>query len=310
MSATVLFDMNNLAIRCLFSKEVIDSNNEIDWELWKYRIISSIYGVFFQVKNVDEIVLAVDDYNSWRKIYFSRYKEKRGEQRDKLDIDWEEYFRRYEELQDEISKHLPLKVIKTKYAEADDIIGTLCLNFDREFHIISTDNDFIQLLSNKVSLYNPVKKKEIEHPQPQTYLQELILTGQSKDGIFNIRTPLDWPNELRKPPLGKKKVEKIFIDGLDNYLDDVVKYRKDYKDKEGVLQTYIGQANLRERYKINQNLIDLSKIPSSLQNKIIRKYTKYQFPSPDNIYYFFKEQGWPEYLEEFEKVEKKFLELY
>ncbi len=93
--SSVLFDLNNLAIRCLFSKEVIQSDNEVDWELWKYSIVSSIYGVFFQIKDLDEIVLAVDSKHTWRKIYYPRYKEKRQSKREETEIDWEEYEKIY-----------------------------------------------------------------------------------------------------------------------------------------------------------------------------------------------------------------------
>ena len=123
-----LFDLNNLAIRCLFSSEVIGSDNRVDWDVWRYRIFNSIYSSIFQIKDCDEIVLAVDDRRSWRKLYFPRYKEKRTEKREKVEIDWDEYFQKYSEFKDRLSDHFPFKVLHISYAEADDIIGTLCLN--------------------------------------------------------------------------------------------------------------------------------------------------------------------------------------
>jgi 5'-3' exonuclease len=96
-----------------------------------------------------------------------------------------------DEYRKEIEEYFPFKSLKIKNCEADDIIGVLCLNLDRRFHIISTDNDFLQLSSPNITIYNPIKKEEIAHPDPEMFLRELSLMGQRKDNIPNVKTPLD-----------------------------------------------------------------------------------------------------------------------
>lgn len=311
--STLLFDLNNVAIRCLFSKDVIDySDNSVDWEVWEYRVFNSIYSAIFQVKDVDEIVLAMDSAESWRKLYFSGYKEKRKEKREKIEIDWKEYFEKFENFANQLAYHFPFKLIRIRKAEADDVIGTLCLTYpNRKFHIISTDKDFIQLLSKNVTLYNPVKREQVDHPRPDNFLTETILMGQDKDNIPNVKTPLDWPVELRKPPFGQKGVDKVLTEGLDSFLNGVLDYKKKYTDKEtGEINYYNGRVNIKERYNQNQILIDLTNIPNTIKKKVIEKYENYPLPDPSKIIKFFSDKQWPEFLDNIDSTEKKLMQLY
>jgi hypothetical protein len=141
------------------------------------------------------------------------------------------------------------------------------------------------------------------------FLRELSLMGQRKDNIPNVKTPLDWPSELRKPGLGKKTCEKIFIQGIDNYLNDILKYKKKYKDNEGNTQVYTGRSDLKERYEFNRNLIDFKRIPNTIRERVLWKYKNYKFPEPW-MYPFFDKKGWPEFLENYTWVEDKLLRLF
>jgi 5'-3' exonuclease len=77
-NVVLLFDFNNLAIRSFFGvKEVAEDPNDIQWGLWMWNVFNSIYQSLWKFKNVDEVILAVDDSNSWRKAAYSRYKESR-----------------------------------------------------------------------------------------------------------------------------------------------------------------------------------------------------------------------------------------
>ena len=83
-----------------------------------------------------------------------------------------------------------------------------------------------------------------------------------------------------------------------------------YTDENGETQYFNERVNLRERYNQNKVLLDLSKIPDIVKNRIIDKYENYSLPSPENIIKFFSYKEWPEYVDNIENVEKNLLKLY
>ena len=90
----------------------------------------------------------------------------------------------------EICKFLPVTFIRHPDFECDDVIGTLAHKYDSDgvdVVICSSDSDFIQLLDcDRVSLWNPVKKKFIER-WPVDYLTWKGLKGDPTDNIPGIR---------------------------------------------------------------------------------------------------------------------------
>lgn len=308
--AILLFDTNNLAMRNLFHREVGADTEEPQLNLWKYLIFDQIYWsiVKFKEYNIDEVILAVDSHNTWRKLYFPRYKEKRKK---KEDIDWDLVFSEYQKFQDEVKKYLPIKVLKINSCEADDIIGTLCLNLpDKEFIIISNDIDYKQLCGlTNVKVFEPKNKKFVECENTDKFLTQLCLTGQSKDGILNSKTPSDYPSELRNPGLGEKTAEKILDEGLDKFLDKEITINKKYKTEDGEEKEYKATFKPRELFERNSVLLDFTKIPKVLTKRILECYSNYQLPELLNMYQFFEEQGWTSFMESFDITEKVLMKL-
>ena len=73
-------------------------------------------------------------------------------------------------------------------------------------------------------MWDPLKKEFIKCANPDRFIVEACLQGQSKDNILNVLTPLNW-DEInpgkRKPAMGEKKIEKILDEiGLDKWLTD------------------------------------------------------------------------------------------
>lgn len=285
---TVLFDLNNLAIRTFFSKDVNANSPQPEYQLWKYLTLNSIYTSMFHIEDVSEIILAVDSPTSWRKLYFPRYKEDRADKRDKSPTDWNRFFQVFDDYQNEIKSFLPFKVIKVKNAEADDIIGVLVSSNKKNYIIISNDEDYTQCLRENVRVYNPQKKEYISG-DPEEFIIKKSLLGQPKDCIFNIRTPVDHPIGKRKPAFGEKALEKVMKEGWQQWLE---------------------KNSLTERFEINRNLIDFNRIPKTIRARIIDEYSSYKLPDPSNFYTFFKKQGFTSFLEEFDKVESLLLKLY
>lgn len=287
---SVLFDLNNLAIRTFFSKDIGSDTPHPEYQLWKYFITSSVYNSMFNIENVDEIILAVDAKTSWRKLYFQRYKEDRRGKRDKSEVDWDAFFAKFEQFQKEIKNYLPFKVIKVNHAEADDIIGIISSNNSKDYIIISNDEDYIQCLSENVKVYNPMKKEYVVYEAgPEDFIIRKSLLGQAKDCIFNIKTPLDHPKGVRKPGFGEKALEKVMSEGYEVWLE---------------------KNNLKERFEFNRNLIDFNRIPNTIRARVLNEYKSYELPDPSGFYEFFKKQGFTSFLEEFDKVETQLLKLY
>lgn len=258
-------------------------------------MFNSIYLSLCSVKgDVRELILAVDGQDYWRKILYPGYKVKRKSQREKLvGFDWEVFFIKYDELMNEIKENTPFKVIKLQYVESDDTIAAI-VNHSKdsnhmEYHIISTDKDFLQLSKPNVTIYNPIKKANVSHPNSELWIVEQCLRGQAKDGIFNVKTPLDYPEDKRKPALGEKMAEKIIAGGYKQWLKD---------------------NNCEERFNFNRLLIDFNKIPESIINKVLNYYENYKTPIPEKLYPWIEKNNWPGYMEEWFQVESKLLPIY
>jgi len=84
-------------------------------------------------------------------------------------------------IRQELKDYFPYRVIDVESAEADDIIAALVHMHgkivsspsDEKILILSGDKDFIQLhIYSNVRQYDPVRKKFIEHNDPERYLKE------------------------------------------------------------------------------------------------------------------------------------------
>lgn len=250
----LLIDYNNMAIRTLFSDMTMIADPNPEFHLHKHKLMASI---FYNIRKFepDEVVLAVDGKGYWRKKIYSEYKAHRKDKRDTDVFPWEDYYEYMDEFTADIKKHFPFKILRIDWVEADDIIGVLTrmLPDDKTNIIVTSDKDFIQLLSNSnVKLYDPMKREYVEVDDPKRELQIKIITGDKSDNIPNI-----------KPRVGVKTAEKL--------LDDPDKF-------EALLEeTYtIGEEeseiSVRDNFKRNGRLIDMGKIPRKIQQRILDRY--------------------------------------
>ena len=321
MKKTVIYDLNNLAVRCFFSTDVNGNSDSPDFNLWKYRVVEIVYYSLSKFKNVTEVILAIDDTHSWRKVFFPRYKESRKLKRSSDDIDWEEYYKHYEELYSSIGEFLPFKCIKQSRAEADDVIGVLAHYIQNEVIVVSNDSDYLQLcIGKKIKVWNPTKGEYVHLKESrEDFITKLCLMGQKKDDIFNVITPNDYPFDLRKPGFGEAAAKKVLKEGLDTFLDKTKKLekpkldenKKQEVDEEGnKIFLYKKEFKPREFFKRNQILIDFKCIPGIISENIKEKYDGYKLPNPNNFYSFFKDREWQGFLENYNKIELNLLSLY
>ena len=296
MNKVLLMDGNNTALRCVYAADVITYNKDktvksIDYDYWKYIMFNSLYMSLFAVKGTGSIVFAVDARKSWRYEVWPRYKEdrKKKKKKDKSQFPWNEFFVEYNGLMKDIREHFPIKVIQLDRCEGDDIIGVIANEISNPCEVVSTDKDFLQLHSSRVKIFNPIKRQHVTHPNTDMFLLEQCLCGQSKDSIFNIKTPLDHPEGKRKPGFGPKAFEKVMEYGPKQWLVD---------------------NDLIERYRFNKVLMDFRLIPQDIKDVIMQEYNEYEYPEPDMMWKYIKEKGYPEVIDNFTNIENKFMELY
>jgi 5'-3' exonuclease len=233
--------------------------------------------------------LAFDSPKTWRKLYWPRYKESRKGKRDKSDMDWNMFHKELDLFIDDIERGLPFKVIKVENAEGDDVVAVLARATGTDTVVVSNDEDYLQLCCEHIKVYNPAKMAYSECLDVENFLQMKSLQGQSKDDIFNVLTPIDHPVGVRKPGFGEVSAKKAIAYGLDKWLNE---------------------KKLVERYNLNRNLIDFDRIPKTIKTRILNTYKSYQLADPANIYPFFRDNGFREHLENFERIETKLMQLY
>jgi hypothetical protein len=205
------------------------------------------------------MIICCDGANNWRRGYFPQYKANRRKSRDDSGFDWAEAFRIMHKVKDEIKENFPYKVIHLEGCEADDIIGTMVEHTQEfgqyeEVMIVSSDKDFLQLQKyGNVRQWSHILKKEIKDPHPKLNLIDKILSGDTGDGVPNVLSGDDtFVNGERQTPLSKKKKQAIIEDLSDGEL--------------------LYAASWYRNYQRNETLIDLTKTPNDLKNKIVDEF--------------------------------------
>ena len=129
----------------------------------KYLIFNSLQ--FIKNKFRNEIILASDSKNSWRKDFYTGYKANRNKTRENTQVNFKEFFEVTDEILDVIQNNFPFKVLKTEKAEADDIAGVISLIYGNEIDItlVTSDHDWLQVLpyTKGAKIWDPIKKVDM-----------------------------------------------------------------------------------------------------------------------------------------------------
>jgi hypothetical protein len=252
----IIVDFNQVMLSNLVMQIGNHTNAPLEEGLFRHMVLNSIrsYKRKFGEK-YGEMIIACDDKNYWRKQIFPYYKANRKKARDASDMDWNTVFEFFNKIRSEIQEFFPYRLIKVDTAEADDIIATLVKKYSvegEEILILSGDKDFIQLHRYpNVKQYDPVRKKMINHDDPNKFLYEHVLRGDVGDGIPNIFSDDDtFVINKRQKPLSQKKIDNFY--NKSGNLDDI----------------YL------RNFSRNQQLIDLNFIPDKIKNSVIDKYNE------------------------------------
>jgi hypothetical protein len=250
----ILMDFSGIAVATIAVNKVNDEN------MLRHMMLNSVrmYNKKFR-DQYGQMIICCDGANNWRRGYFPQYKANRRKSRDDSGFDWAEAFRIMHKVKDEIKENFPYKVIHLEGCEADDIIGTMVEHTQEfgqyeEVMIVSSDKDFLQLQKyDNVRQWSHILKKEIKDPHPKLNLIDKILSGDTGDGVPNVLSGDDtFVNGERQTPLSKKKKQAIIEDLSDGEL--------------------LYAASWYRNYQRNETLIDLTKTPNDLKNKIVDEF--------------------------------------
>ena len=245
--------MNQIAVANLMMNLKMNNSKTVDENMVRHMILNSIR-MYRKEHHSEygEVVLTWDSKHSWRRDYFPEYKLNRKMGREKDSRDWDQIYGVLNKIKDEVRLNLPYKYLEVYGAEADDIIAVLCKKYQSEnIVIVSADKDFIQLHKYpKVKQYSPNTKKMVNGLDPDVYIKEHVLKGDSSDGIPNVLSPDNtFVDGLRQKPLGKKKIGVILQTDFDELHDEV-----------------------KRNYQRNDKLINLDNVPEELEFKILIEF--------------------------------------
>ena len=160
-------------------------------------------------------------------------------------------------------KCLPVDLLVIDKIEADDVIGHLTRDLPEKVVIYSSDKDYLQLVSDRVTVFSPIKKKfytpkavkeEFGLP-PQNFLTQKILLGDTSDNVPGVKG------------LGLKTLLKMYPDLSNEDPITLEQILEESRDKKG---RYGNVINFKHQLGINRLLMDLSNpnIPSQDQETI------------------------------------------
>ena len=231
----------------------------------------------------DHVVFALEG-RSWRKDVYKPYKANRAVARAALTEAEQEEDRMFWEGYDELTKYLSTRtncsVIRHPQAEADDIIARWIALHPADDHIvISSDTDFVQLVSPTVKQYNgitdelitlegifdakgrPVLDKKTKQakacPDPAWLLFEKCMRGDSSDNVFSA-----YPGVREKGTKNKVGLREAFGD----------RDRQGYNWNNMMLQRWLDPDGVEHRvlddYERNRTLIDLTAQPEEIKQQV------------------------------------------
>jgi DNA polymerase-1 len=149
-------------------------------------------------------------------------------------------------------KCLPVDLISIDKIEADDVIGYISQKMNSQITIMSSDRDYLQLVSQNITVYSPTKKifytpkKVLDEygVSSENFLNYKVLTGDAGDNVPGIKG------------VGPKTIAKLYPELADDVkmtLTEVID-----KAKEGEGKAFMSIRNFEHQLKINEKLMDLT----------------------------------------------------
>lgn len=180
-------------------------------------------------------------------------------------------------------EQLPLTLISIDGTEADDVIAYITEQVlpDNKAFIMSTDQDFLQLISNRVSVWSPTKKITYDKQKvfdeygifPKNFLTYKILCGDKSDNIDGIRgAGLKSIKKFIEPITSENKFDIANLIDYVNKSESKIKLIKSIKDsvfllKRNYLLMQLANVNLSNHHRLYIQEAVRKEIPQLIKYK-------------------------------------------
>jgi 5'-3' exonuclease len=276
-----LVDTANL----FFRARHVASRNADSWQKIGMCLHLSLASVNQAVRRhgIDHVIFCLEG-RSWRKDFYKPYKANRKlDESAMTEAEVEEnkmFWETYEAFTTFLREKTNTSVIRNPIAEADDIIARFVHMHPNDEHIIvSSDTDFIQLITENVKQYNGITnqlitldgyfddrdrpvidKKTKQHKgldDPQFILFEKCVRGDATDNVFSA-----YPGVRTKGSKNKVGLVEAYAD----------KERQGFNWNNLLLQRWTDHVGIEHRvrddYERNRILIDLTAQPEEIKQQI------------------------------------------
>jgi len=258
--------------------------------------VGGMWGMMQSVKSIVELFHPTKVVFCWegkhssrkRKEILAEYKQGRDIKRslnrtfqwETPEAEWESFKKQLYRVK-EYLETLPVYQIEVELMEADDVIGYISqyLWLDQHKIIVSSDKDYFQLVTDKVSVYRPIKKEiiDVEHMikeykcYPKNWIMIKTLQGDSSDNVPGIKG------------IGLKTINKLFpflIDSTPTNLDRVFEHcQANIKGSKFYKVILDEQEKLKKNWQVMQllehtfSVEGLEKVKSALnQNPVFKPF--------------------------------------
>jgi 5'-3' exonuclease len=296
MATFILVDSFNMYHR---AKHVAMRGANVDMKIgMAFHIMMSSVKMCYNKFNADHAVFCLEG-RSWRKDFYTPYKANRKIARESLSVREQEenqiMFDAYDDMISFLDKKTNCTMLHNKQAEADDMIALFIESHPDDEHIIvSSDSDYMQLVTDNVKIYDgvqnriitkegffkddknmtPMKDKKTKEllpaPDPEWLLFEKCIRGDTSDNIFSA-----YPGVRKKGSRNKTGMIEAFEDkatGGFNWNNFMLQKWTDHHGDE---------HTVREDYERNVKLIDLTAQPTELKVDFVE--TIAEASKPKNI---------------------------
>ncbi len=302
----LLVDLSPILYGNLFSatneakKLGLTKNEDDNYPLNEYKDIFK-YKVFEELSSLkrkfmaDEVIIAVDAGNYWRKDVWAGYKHKRKAQRDKSNVDWAAARPIMDEIIDTLDNFTNFNVVEVNKSEGDDVIFVLSDYLalkNQNVVIYSSDHDFIQCLEHKnVNFWRTTrttgmsnsKYYEIEPGELVHTILDHVIGGDSGDGINNVKGYSRFSNKFKELYPDKKEIdvwEKRFeLDnlfeqkfGVSAYNHPRYGYKMFLKSNKTLEELLSENSIFKLNYALNRQIALPEGIPPDISSAIIDAY--------------------------------------
>lgn len=203
MPLNILVDGNNLAVRTLTAIPGYSSQFQSphQFPFFIHSFLTNLLSISKKIKQKYEkqsvnVVIIWDSRTSLRKKIFPEYKANRKAKTVEEEKDRINHYSLLNELREELNLLGSWSNISLEGFETDDIIAYFIKesSYDNQFIIVSSDNDFYQLLGGRVIQYLPHKKTFYTYLDfkkefgviPEKYIYIKALAGDKGDNIKGV----------------------------------------------------------------------------------------------------------------------------